>query len=116
MAAKRHPFSGSLGQRRRDAIMRDTFADQNGQCAMCQSPVDPTLRGKVDPRSAVLDHIRPHNLRPDLALDVGNLWMVCKACHDGPCASIEARLWPNADAIADAKRAHREFDGWLDAR
>jgi len=61
-----------------------------------------------------VDHIRPHDLRPDLAYDYGNLQVVCTRCHNGTCQSIEKRHSPDADRIAAEKAAQRGFnvDGW----
>ena len=74
------------------------------RCRMCAVIV---TDGRTGDRAAVIDHIRPRSLRPDLALDDGNCWCVCRGCHDGPCASIEARHPGDADAIAAAKAAWR---------
>lgn len=64
-------------------LVRDTYT-----CQMCGT----ILRdGRSSPYSAVVDHLQPAGLRPDLFFDEGNLQAVCKSCHDGPCSSIEAR-------------------------
>lgn len=67
---------------------------------MCGGPLH------ADVKSNHLDHLKPWRLRPDLAKDLGNLRIVCPPCHNGPCAAIEARHWPDADAIAKAKLAY----------
>lgn len=82
-----------------------------GVCRMCGVQV---IRGRRDPRSAVIDHIKPRALCPDLAWDEANLQTTCKACHDGPCASIEARHGSDVEAIAREKALYRPvgIDGW----
>ena len=99
--------STAAWQRTRLAILhRDLFT-----CQMCDTIL---TGGRHNPRAAVVDHLMPEALRPDLFLDDSNLRSVCKACHDGPCASIEARHEGDADAIRAAKLAtHRiGVDGW----
>ena len=108
-----HPFAGRKGIAIRDRLAATLYVEQSGACAMCGDMINATLRGTRDRRDAVVDHIRPHNLRPDLVHDIANLWLVCRACH-GTCHSIEKRLWPDADRIAAEKAAQRGFsvDGW----
>ncbi|OWV64255.1 hypothetical protein CDZ97_10225 [Mameliella alba] len=69
---------------------------------MCRIGLDPTLRGRSSSRSAVVDHLRPWRLRPDLVDDPANLQLICRGCH-AKCDAIEKRLWPDADAIAAEK-------------
>jgi hypothetical protein len=76
---------------------------------MCQRAIDPTLRGKSAINSAVIDHIRPWMLRPDLAKAAHNLWLICQSCH-ATCDSIEKTNWPDADLIAEIKR--RSGEAW----
>ncbi|MVA98859.1 hypothetical protein GN330_16550 [Nitratireductor sp. CAU 1489] len=68
---------------RREVLVRDLFT-----CRMCGVLLS---EGRQSPRSAVVDHLEPAYLSPSLFFDQSNLWSVCKGCHDGPCASIEAR-------------------------
>ncbi|MBY6120248.1 HNH endonuclease [Mameliella alba] len=75
---------------------------QRGLCRMCRIGLDPTLRGRSSSRSAVVDHLRPWRLRPDLVDDPANLQLICRGCH-AKCDAIEKRLWPDADAIAAEK-------------
>ena len=109
-----HPFAGRAGSAFRTRIAAKLYADQHGKCAMCGDTINPSLRGTKGSRAAVLDHIRPHRIRPDLSRDPANLHLVCKSCHDGTCASIEARHWPDADRIATEKAAEARFalTGW----
>ncbi|WP_373418417.1 HNH endonuclease [Sagittula sp. MA-2] len=69
---------------------------------MCRAPLPAALRGKTGRRAPVVDHLRPWRLRPDLAHDLTNLQLICRACH-ATCESIEAAHWPDADMIAAAK-------------
>jgi len=80
---------------------------------MCGAMINATLRGTRDRRDAVVDHKQPHRLRPDLAHDAANLWLICRACH-ATCDGIEKRHWPDADRIAAEKAAQRGFnvEGW----
>jgi len=99
--------STAAWQRTRLAILhRDLFT-----CQMCGIIL---TSGKHSPRAAVVDHLIPETLRPDLFLEDSNLRSTCKSCHDGPCASIEAKHAPDGDAIRAAKLAtHRiGVDGW----
>lgn len=90
-------------QHRQRILLRDMFT-----CQMCGVML---TNGKKSSRSAVVDHKQPAELRPDLFLNDDNTWAVCKRCHDTTCASIEARLGNNAQAIRQAKEAHRSgFD------
>ena len=106
---KRHPFAGRNGSAFRDRIASQLFATQAGRCAMCHNPLPPSLRGKTEGRHAVLDHIKPHRLRPDLSLTPDNLHLICRNCH-AKCETIEAAHWPDADLIAEAKQ--REGETW----
>lgn len=65
------------------------------------------------PTSAVVDHIRPISLRPDLTWDMGNCRVVCRQCH-AVCDSIEKRAGGDADEVARAKLAYRAvgLDGY----
>lgn len=112
---KRHPFSGRKGSAARDRYAATLFVEQHGQCRMCAETISPTLRGRSDQRDAVVDHIRPWRLRPDLAHDAGNLQLICRRCH-ARCDGIEKRYWPDADKIANAKRQRQRaaigVDGW----
>jgi len=68
--------------------------------------------GKGKGRSAIVDHLRPIALRPELTFDPDNCRAVCRDCH-GICASLEAR-YPSADGAAAAKLRHRPvgLDGY----
>ena len=103
-----HPFSGAGGSALRDRFAADLFAAQLGKCALCQSPIPPSLRGRRGKSSAVVDHIRPWRLRPDLARDQSNLWLVCYSCHATTCQQIEAAFGSDDDMIAEAKQRAAE--------
>lgn len=81
---------------------------------MCATLIGPSLRGTERRNAAVIDHIRPYKLRPDLAFDESNLALICKRCHDSICHAIEQRHWPDDAAIAREKAAHRPvgLDGY----
>ena len=91
---------------RQRILLRDMFT-----CQMCGVSL---TDGKRSPRSAVVDHKQPAELRPDLFYDDNNTWAVCKRCHDTTCQSIEARLGDDAQAIRAAKEAYRPvgLDGY----
>ena len=85
--------------------LRPVILKRDGyRCRMCSVIL---TDGRKGDRAAVIDHIRPRSLRPDLALDPDNCWALCRLDHDGPCASIEARHAGDADAIAAAKASWR---------
>ena len=90
-----HFFATRQGRKFRDAILlRDLYT-----CQMCGVVVKD---GRAHSRSAVVDHIRPVALRPDLERDEANCRCVCRACH-ATCDSIEKQHSPDADLIAEAK-------------
>lgn len=71
-------------------------------------------KGRKHRFSAVVDHIRPYDLRPDLVYDPDNLWSVCRDCHDRECRRIEDKArsvhqWTprGADWIAAEKMRFR---------
>lgn len=99
----RHPFSGRKGSAARDRFASSLYAQQDGKCRMCSQPIPASLRGKTGRRAAVVDHLRPWRLRPDLAHDLTNLALVCAGCHFTHCASIEAAHAGDAELIAQAK-------------
>lgn len=101
--SKRHPFAGRKGSAARDRYAATLYAEQAGLCRMCSQPVSPTLRGRSGERDAVVDHIRPWRLRPDLKYDPANMALVCRLCH-ARCDGIEKRCWPDAERIAAEKR------------
>lgn len=111
--AMQHPFAGRKGSKQRTLHAVSLFASQMGKCKMCGRPVDPSLKGKTDPRACVVDHIVPWRLTPDTAHDRTNLQLVCRCCH-GLCHSIEQRYWPDGKAIARMKMAKHKIgiDGW----
>jgi 5-methylcytosine-specific restriction endonuclease McrA len=82
-----------------------------GICQMCGAAL---VIGRKHHRSAVVDHIRPAVLRPDLFYDPENTRAVCKRCHDTDCQRIERRHAGDAEAIAQAKSRHHDIgvDGW----
>lgn len=92
-----HIFSTRKGRKLADKIKRrDLYT-----CQMCGRIVTP---GRDAIGSAAVDHIIPTSLAPELAWDEGNLWTVCKGCHDGPCQRIERQHTTGPD-IAKAKRS-----------
>ena len=103
-----HPFaSGSAKVRhfRQQVLSRDGY-----QCRVCAALL---TSGTSHERAAVVDHIRPHKLRPDLTWDEANCWAVCRGWH-AELLGIERKLAPDAEAIAAAKLARRGvgLDGW----
>ena len=111
---KYHPFAGRKGSATRNRFARQLYADQHGACGMCGQIVNPTLRGAKGSRDAVVDHKRPVRLRPDLAFDESNLWLICRRCH-ATCDSIEKRNPEDDDRIAAEKAKHRPvgIDGYM---
>ena len=95
-----HIFSSHNGRKARNAFL----ARSDWQCAMCGALL---TKGRTHARSAVVDHIKPAALCPELEWVEANWWLVCKACHDGPCETIERQHAGNADAIAQAKRDYK---------
>lgn len=71
-------------------------------CQMCGVAL---VTGRTSRLAAVVDHIIPAWLRPDLFFCEENTRAVCKKCHDGPCQAIEARHGDDADALKAAKLA-----------
>ncbi len=74
-------------------------------------------RGKRHKAAAVVDHMRPYDLRPDLVYEPENLWAVCRNCHDTECRRIEDRArgirqwtYRGADWIA-AEKLRCRFEG-----
>jgi len=103
-----HPFASGAKKVRR---FREGVLTRDGwQCRICATLL---TDGASHERSAVVDHIRPHRLRPDLTWDEGNCWALCRGCH-ADMQGIEKRLSPDADAIAAAKLRRRGIgqDGW----
>lgn len=78
-------------------------------CRMCGVAL---RQGRRRPDSAVVDHIEPVELSPDLKWDEGNLQSVCRTCH-AVCDSIEKRNTAPAD-IRAAKLAYKPvgLDGY----
>ena len=107
----RHPFEGRAGKAQRLTFAKQLFAAQHGKCRMCGKGLDPALSGKDGDH---VDHIRPYRLRPDLGYTLSNLQLVCNSCHNGPCASIEAKHWPNGWRIELEKFTHKPIavSGW----
>ena len=84
---------------RKRILLRDLWT-----CQMCDALL---TEGRTSPRSAVVDHVQPAELRPDLFYDETNARAVCRDCH-AICDSIEKRHSGNAEAIAKAKREWRQ--------
>jgi len=100
-----NPYNNPAWRSLRQAILiRDLWT-----CQMCGRLLRP---GKTRADSAVVDHVRPAALRPDLFWDEGNLKAICRSCH-AICDSIEKRH-TCPDAIAEAKAAYRAIgpDGY----
>jgi 5-methylcytosine-specific restriction endonuclease McrA len=100
--AQQHPFAGRKGSAARDRFAAELFVSQQGKCRMCCAPIPASLRGKSGKRAAVVDHIIPWRMRPDLSHDLSNLQLICRGCH-AICDSIEDQNWGNADIIREAK-------------
>ena len=71
-------------------------------CQMCNVLL---TKGRSHPRAAVVDHLMPARLRPDLFLSAENTRAVCKSCHDGTCQRIENKHGDDVEAIKAAKLA-----------
>lgn len=97
-----HPFAGRRGSDARWRFAVELWQAQGGVCRMCGSAIRPTLSGE----DCHVDHLRPHQLRPDLAFELSNLQLVCVPCH-GICQSIEKRSGSDADLVLRRKRAYR---------
>ena len=82
---------------RADILVRDLY-----RCQMCGTIL---TQGRDDDRAALVDHIIPAKLCPELFYEPTNLQACCRLCHATTCADIEARYAGDADAIAAAKRA-----------
>lgn len=96
----RGPYGTARWQRLRQAVLtRDLFT-----CQMCGVIL---REGREDDRAAVVDHIQPVRLRPDLFYDPDNLWSVCRQCHDGAIRRAEDRHQNDAEATRAAKEALR---------
>ncbi len=80
-------------------LLRDLY-----RCQMCGVTL---TQGRDDDRAALVDHIMPAKLCPDLFYEPSNLQACCRNCHASTCADVEARYVGDADAIAAAKRAVR---------
>jgi len=70
---------------REQALLRDLFKCQHKKCKA------QLKRGRSNPRSAVVHHVKPHKGNLDLFFDLDNLQSVCWACHSGDIQSIENR-------------------------
>ena len=64
-------------------LLRDAFQCQRCGCFL--------KRGKTQPQSAVIHHIKAHKGDLDLFHDPDNLQAVCWSCHSGVIQSEEAR-------------------------
>ncbi|WP_068115251.1 HNH endonuclease [Tropicimonas marinistellae] len=90
-----HPFSTRRGRKVRDAVVQRDLC----LCQMCGCIV---VSGRSDPRAAIVDHVRPWRLMPELRYVLSNLRLVCRDCH-AVCLSIEARFAGDAEMIAAEK-------------
>ena len=70
---------------REQALLRDGYRCQHKRCGVTLK------RGRADPRSAVVHHLKPHKGEHDLFFDLDNLQAVCWTCHSGDIQSAEAR-------------------------
>ena len=70
---------------REQALLRDGYRCQHKKCGVTLK------RGRSDPRSAVVHHLKAHKGDHDLFFDLDNLQSVCWACHSGDIQSIENR-------------------------
>ena len=52
--------------------------------------------GRKHKRSAVVDHKQPHRGDRSLFFASGNLWSLCKRCHDSPKQALEKRGYSKA--------------------
>lgn len=73
---------------REAALKRDGY-----QCRRCKVFLQ---EGRREPESAVVHHVEPVELRPDLAFELDNLESVCKLCHDGDLAREELQGYSDA--------------------
>lgn len=97
-ANTRRQYGNSRWGTTRTAILtRDLW-----HCRMCGV----LLRGgRSDSAAALIDHMRPAKLRPDLFYAHDNLIAVCRQCHATTCDKIERKHWPDDEAIYQAKVA-----------
>ena len=72
-----------------------------------------TVEGRRHNRAAVVDHIRPIALAPELTFDEGNCRCVCRRCH-AACDGIEKRAGDDLDRIVQEKLEFRAvgLDGY----
>ena len=68
---------------RERVLLRDLFKCQRCKCSL--------KRGRTEPQSAVVHHIKAHKGDPALFYDIDNLQSVCWSCHSGVIQSEEAR-------------------------
>lgn len=84
--AKPNPFASWYSSKAFRALRLVIIARDNGACRMCKQIV---TSGRKSDRSAVIDHIEPHNGDHGKFWDQDNLWLVCKMCHDTHCQAYE---------------------------
>ena len=75
---------------RAKALLRDRYTCQHKRCGAMLK------RGRTQPQSAVVHHIKPHKGDLVLFYDLDNLQSVCWACHSGDIQSTEARGYDTA--------------------
>jgi 5-methylcytosine-specific restriction protein A len=94
------------------------IARDMGICRMCGVLCKTGIRA---PRTATVDHIKPHKGDLVLFYDAGNLQLLCAACHDGSkkfaenrgfSREVDAEGYP-VDERHPANRAQALLDGAL---
>ena len=70
---------------RAKALLRDLYTCQHKRCGVSLK------KGRTQPQSAVVHHLKPHKGNHDLFFDLDNLQSVCWSCHSGDIQSSEAR-------------------------
>lgn len=70
---------------RLQVLARDGWRCQRPECGALLTD------GRSGGRAAVVDHKRPHKGDPVLFHDPGNLWALCKPCHDAAKQREERR-------------------------
>ena len=68
--------------------VRAQWKAANRPCAFCKAPLDFTVR-RGQRAKAVVDHIQNRAKRPDLALTLSNLQMVCHSCNTKKASWVE---------------------------
>ena len=88
MADRLDGFYQSQPWRKLRSQVRAQWKAANRPCAFCNGRLDFTVR-RGQRAQAVVDHIEPRVKRPDLALTLSNLQMVCHSCNSKKASWVE---------------------------